>query len=215
MTAATIRKITQYMSRFEERSYKKGQVLIFGNEPMSSVYYLAEGQVRQYDISYRGDEVVVNVLCAPCLFPLSAMIKATPNRYFFEACGAVSIYRAPVLLVKSFLKSNPDVVWHLLDQASVGADNMFDRLAHIMGGSAHSRVLYELLTQSRLIGQKRKTLWHLAINETEIAARCGLSRETVSREMHKLKEAGLLDITRKGIVLRSPELLAEKLRSGL
>jgi len=215
MSVATIRKITQFMSRFEERSYKKGQVLVFGNEPVSSVYFVVEGQVRQYDISYRGDEVVVNVLCTAGLFPLSSALAGVANRYFFEAAGPVRLYRAPVDAVLEFLKTNPDVVWYLLSQASVGASNMFDRLAHIMGGSAHSRVLYELIAQGQLIGEKRQATWHLAINESELAARSGLSRETVSREVHKLKEAGLLDVSRKGIVLQNLDGIVAKLRVGL
>ena len=215
MTAATIRMITQFMSRFEERSYKKGQVLVFGNEPVSWMYYLVKGQVRQYDISYRGDEVVVNVLCGPALLPLASVLVHVPNRYFFEAAGPVRLYRAPTPAVVDFLRDNPEVVWYLLAQASMGASNMFDRLVHIMAGSAHSRVLYELVAQGRLIGEKHRSAWHLAINETELAARSGLSRETVSREVHKLKEAGLLEVSRKGIVLRNLEGITEKLKVGL
>ena len=194
---------------------KKGQVIICGGEPLDSVYYLAAGQLRQYDISYRGDEVVVNTLASPSLFPLGPTLAGLHNRFFFEASSESHIYQAPTKEATMFLQQNPDVMFFVLHQFCVGSDGLFDRLAHIMGGSARSRVLYELLIQGRLIGERRKSFIFIPLNESELASRSGLSRETVSREVHKLKKVGLLDVSRKGILLHDTDTLAEKLRVGL
>lgn len=213
--AEIARKITRFMSQYESKQHKKGQVIIRAGDPIDSAYYLAAGQVRQYAASYRGDEVVVNTIAAPSLFPLGSTLAGLRNRFFFETSTDVRLYQAPTKDVVQFLAENPNVVFYLLHKCCVDSDSLFERLAHMMGGSARSRVSYELLVQSRLVGERRKMLVLIPLNESELAARCGLSRETVSREVHKLKNAGLLEVSRKGILLHDPDLLAEKLRVGL
>jgi len=211
MTTDTVQRLTDYFSHFEKRSYRKGQVLIFGGEAPRHVYYLVQGSVRQYDISYRGDEIVVNTYKAPAFFSMPTIMSHVPNRYFFETTTDVELYQAPPETIVDFLQLNPDVMFELLCTAYAGVDGLLERMAHLMGGSAQTRVLYELALECRECEDKKQTTCLIALNESELAARSGLTRETVSREIHKLKVAGLLDISRKGILLKDPGLLEEKL----
>jgi CRP-like cAMP-binding protein len=73
-----------------------------------------------------------------------------------------------------------------------------------MSGTARSRLLYELLIEARRFGEKQPDGGYvLQSNETDLAARSGLSRETISREMKKLKAQGLVDITKSRIIIHS------------
>ncbi|HSX07403.1 MAG TPA: Crp/Fnr family transcriptional regulator [Candidatus Saccharimonadales bacterium] len=215
MPTAITRKITRFISQYESHSYRKGEVLLFGGEPIADLLYLQAGQVRQYDISYRGDEVVVNALKNDVFFPLAAVMARLPNRYFFEAVTEVQVCHVPLPDVQIFLQENHDVLLHLFQQVCAEAAGSYERLAHMMGGTAPSRVLYELLTQARMFGEKQGTVIFIAMSESELAARSGLSRETVSREVHKLKKTGLLDVSRKGLTIKDRKQLEQKLGSQL
>jgi CRP-like cAMP-binding protein len=77
-----------------------------------------------------------------------------------------------------------------------------------MAGTARSRVLYELLIECQRFGAPNGQDIAISLTETDIGARAGLARETVSREMHKLKKSGLIAIMKNKITVNNFGLLA-------
>lgn len=76
--------------------------------------------------------------------------------------------------------------------------------------------LYELLIECRRFGDKQTDgSCRIALKETELAARAGLTRETVSREMQKLVAEGLVMAGRSGIVVTGIDALEKKLGAEL
>lgn len=216
MAPQVAKKVTDFFGKYPIKQYDEGEILILAEENPKYVFYLTEGQVREYDISYRGDEIVVNVFKPPAFFPMSWPVAKTPNRYFFEAAGKVKAHLAPPEEVLEFIKANPEVALDLLTRLYIGVDGMRRRMAHLMGGSAKSRLLFELIIECRRFGRQYKDGSYLVkINETEIGARAGLSRETISRGMKDLKRQKLISVNRSGIVLKDLDALELKLGSGL
>ena len=64
-------KVNQFFSRYRPRSYDKGQILIMNGDSATDIYHLVRGTVKVYDISYRGEEIVLNVFKPPAFFPMS------------------------------------------------------------------------------------------------------------------------------------------------
>ena len=54
----------------------------------------------------------------------------------------------------------------------------------------------------------------LPANKTVIASRLGITKETFSRLLHELTALGLVEVSRREIVLRDPQRLAELARGG-
>jgi CRP-like cAMP-binding protein len=72
--------------------------------------------------------------------------------------------------------------------------------------------MYELLIACRRFGEKSNTgSYSLVMNETDLAARAGLSRETVSREMKKLENEGLVKIKSGKVTIADMAAFEEKL----
>lgn len=194
MNVAVEHKVDEFFSQFPLRRYKKGQILIYGGDEPSGVFYLVEGVVRKYDISKTGDEVVVNIFQPPEFFPLVWALDKIPNEYFFETVMPVSVRRAPISATVKFLNDNPDVVFGLLNRVYATVDGLQRRMAHLMGGTARTRTLYELIRICQRFGSQNGTKCVVSIPETGLARQAGLSRETVSREMHKLQTKGLVKV---------------------
>jgi CRP-like cAMP-binding protein len=201
-------KIEAFFAQYPQRQYHKGQILIHAHDEPTHVFYLLEGKVKQYDISQRGDEVVLNEFKPPAFFPMSYAINRTPNVYFFEAETDVALRQAPNDEAVVFLKANPDVLYDLLSRVYKGTDGLLGRLAHLMAGTARSRVLYELLVECRRFGEPRGKGVAISLTESDIGSHAGLARETVSREIHKLKEEGLISIVKKEIWVNDLDRLA-------
>jgi CRP/FNR family cyclic AMP-dependent transcriptional regulator len=187
-------KITEFFGGFPQRGAAQGQIIIQAHEDPKWIYHLIEGRVKQFDISYRGDEVVLNTFKPPAFFPMSFAINRTHNLYFYQAETAVQYHQAPLADALGFLRSHPDVLYDLLSRVYSGTDGLLGRLAHLMAGSARSRVLYELLIECRRFGEKRGPGASIALTESDIAAHAGLARETVSRELKRLKDEGVVII---------------------
>jgi CRP-like cAMP-binding protein len=201
-------QVAAFFAQYQSRTYREGQILIHAHDNPAYVYHLLAGRVKQYDISYRGDEVVLNTFQPPAFFPMSSAMNGTPNVYFFQAETDVELQQAPVEDVIAFIRAAPDVLYDLLARVYRGTDGLLGRLAHIMADSARNRILYELLIEGRRFGVAHESGVAIPVNEHEVGTRAGLARETVNREMNKLKKDNLVMITKNEIVITDIERLA-------
>ena len=218
MTApsAVTKKIDEHFSTYPKRSYPKGQILVFADESPAHVFYMVSGSVRKYDVSYRGDEVIVNLFKPPAFFPMSWAINRTPNRYFYKTETDVELHVISADDALQFVTDNPDVMLDLLSRIYKGMDGLLGRVVHLMSGSAKSRLLYELIMECRRFGtQNPDGSYTLIANEVDLAARSGLSRETVSREMKKVKTGSLVSVSGKGITINDLDALEKKLGTAI
>jgi CRP/FNR family transcriptional regulator, cyclic AMP receptor protein len=209
-------KVHEHFSSYPRREYPKGQILVFADESPDHIFYIVEGRVRKYDVSYRGDEVIINMFKPPAFFPMSWAVNRTPNSYFYKTETPVVLHAVPTDDALAFLKENPDVMLDLLSRLYRGLEGMYGRLVHLMSGTARSRLVYELIIECRRFGAEQPDGGYLLkINELDLAARSGLSRETVSREMSKLKDKKWVNITKSGIVVHDIAKLQGSLGDGL
>lgn len=216
MNDSVTQKVAAYFDQYPKRCYDKGQILIHAGDKPQAVYYIASGKVRQYNISYRGDEVVVNIFKERAFFPMLWAITDAENHYFFAAESDTEVRIAPKEAVVEFLRANPDVMYDLLSRLYSGIDGLLGRMAHLMAGTAKSRVIYELILECRRFGKAANDgSYHLALKETDLAAHSGLSRETVSRELHKIARDQLIVLVRGGITVPRLDALEEKLGTEL
>lgn len=208
------KKIDAAFTKYPKRIYPKGQIVIFGGEEPSAIYYIKQGRIREYDISYRGDEVIVNMFKPPAFFPMSWAINRSDNPYFFKAEIDSELHIVPADEALAFIKENPDVMLDLLSRVYKGMVGLFGRIVHLMSGTAKSRLLYELIIECRRFGEHQKDgSFVLNIKESDLASRSGLSRETVNRELQTVKKDGLVLIGNKGIIVKDLKALEKKLGS--
>src|SRR6266545_4746184 len=95
MDTAVLNKIDAFFIQFKQQTYKKGEILIRADDDPSGIFYLKNGVVKEYAISKKGDELVINIFQPISFFPMSWVINETHNIYFFEAMTDVTLWRAP------------------------------------------------------------------------------------------------------------------------
>jgi CRP-like cAMP-binding protein len=212
MDTAIMDKIEEFFGQYRLRHYAKGQILILNGDDTNYVYHLVKGRVKEYDVTYRGDEIILNVFKPPAFFPMSLAINKTPNPYIYEAETNIDIRQAPAEEAVTFIKDNPDVMFDLLSRLYRGTDGLLARMAHLMTSSAKARLMFEILLACRRYGEgKDDGSCTITLNEGDLAARAGLSRETVSREMGKLHSEELLELTGGTITIHNISIFEERL----
>lgn len=195
MQPITIKTISAFYDRYPLKRYKKGHVFILPGETVDIAYFLIEGKVKVYDVSYRGDEIIITNRVPPAIFPISFVVNTAPTRYMYEATTDTVIRQAPIKDVREFLYDNPKVVLDLLANSYTILDSVLERMVHYIASNARSRLIYALLSECREFGVLNDDgTYRIDVNEKELGSRAGLSRETVSREARSLKRMKLLEI---------------------
>lgn len=202
MKSTTSTAFDSFFNSYPLKRYKKGHILILSGEQTQHAYSLVEGKMKIYDVTYRGDEIIINTFQPPAFFPLSLIINATPTRYIYEADSDIIIRQAPRLDTVRFLDSHPAVVLDLLAHLYSNVDNILERMVHSISSNAKGRLVYSLIDECRNFGEQQADgSFILRITERELGARAGLSRETVSREAKSLKITKLIEIHHTNIVI--------------
>lgn len=208
MDEAIKAKVESFFKDYQYRQYRKGEVLVRADEDPPGVFYLVNGKVRQYDITEQGAVVIVNIFKPPAFFPMSWAINQTPNTYFFEAMEPLELWLAPRQETVDFIRANPDVQFNLLSRLYRGTDGLLLKMTHLMGASAYGRVMLELIIAVKRFGEpSSKGEIRLDITAAELAGRTGLTRETVSRELQKLKAKKLIRVSLGTIVIPNLAML--------
>ncbi len=213
MPVSAIQEIQDFFADYRLQTVEKGKLLIRGGSEPDGVYFLAKGEVRQFDIAPTGDEIVVNVFKSPAFFPMSWAINGTPNRYFYGAYTDLKVRKAPAKVTVAFLHEHPDATFDLLSRVYRGVDGLLNRMVFLMQNSARKRVLFELWLSSQRFGTRNPNgSYNLEITESELATRSGLTRETVSREMRVIKQQGLVKMITGGMVVNGLDALGRELQ---
>jgi CRP/FNR family transcriptional regulator len=205
-------KVLDYLADKPHAQYAKGETILTPGEGSEQVFFLAEGRIKAHEVSYRGDEVVVSLIQSPAFFPLSWAINHVPNRFYYKADKDSLVYKAGKDEILDFIEKNPDVMFNQLSRVYASYDGMLGRLVQMMAGTAKTRLLYELIIECRRFGsQQPDGSCRLDATERDLAARAGLTRETVSREMSKLKRQDWVTVNGKGIFIHDTAQLERAL----
>lgn len=211
-------KINSFFSRFKHQIYKKGEILIRADDNPPGVFYLKSGYVKQYAISKKGDEIIINTFKPEAIFPMSWVINDTANSYFYEATTDAQVWRAPKHDVLKFIKNKPDVLFDLLSRVHKGLDWLLMRMYYLMSGSAYDRLIIELFIHAKRFGKKSlgdEAAIELKISERELASHIGMARETISREIKLLKDKKLIKFNKNILIINNLNKLKEELSESL
>lgn len=196
-------KLDNFFKQYKHQIYQKGEILIRVDDDPEGVFYLTSGTVKEYAISKKGEELVVNIFKPISFFPMSWAINQSPNNYYYEALEEAETWKAPREKVVEFIKSNPDILFDLMSRVYKGTDGMLKRMTYLMAGEAYSRVITELLITAKRFGKPEGEMAQLHISEKDIANQSGMARETVSREIKSLKDKGLVTFRKNELIIKS------------
>lgn len=207
MKPAISSKVSRFFGEYPVRRYSKGDIIVFADSTVPPVFFIVKGKIGQYDIAESGNKAMLNIFHPPAFFPMMNALTGTPNRHFYEALTDVQVRVAPHEEVVGFLSDNNDVTLDLLARVYSGIDGLLGKMTHLMAGTARSRILQELTVAATRFGDEQPSGARIIqMTEAQLANQTGLARETVSRELQKLKKDGLISMS-KGTIVVEPSLI--------
>lgn len=212
MDKSITKKLKLFFGKFPQMTFQKGELLIRTEENPQGIFYLSSGSIRQYALSESGEEITINLYKPVCFFPMTWAINSITNHYYFEAMTDSLVHMAPKIEVVQFIKQNPDVLYNLLKRILSGLDSLLLRMEYLMAGNAYKRLIIILLISAKRFGEKSLSPSGIKLQmiQKEIANQAGISRETVCREMQKLKKKGLIHFVGNTIIIADMNKLEEE-----
>lgn len=201
MDSSIIAKLDTFFSQFSSKEYKKGEIIIQANTQPSGIFYIESGIVRRYYLSENGEEVTLNLYKPHSFLPMSWAVGNVKNIHFYEAMTPLLARRAPKDAVVAFVKENPDVMYDLLRRIYIGMEGLWMHVESLTAGNSYIKLAASLVILAKRFGVKEKNnlVVKLKMSEKDLANYAGMSRETASRELQKLKKEHLVDF-QKGIL---------------
>jgi CRP-like cAMP-binding protein len=181
-----------------ERSYPKGSVILFEDDPGDALYLVASGQVKVVLIGEDGREVILSVLGEGAFFGEMALLDDEPR-----SAHVIAMEDSVVLALRredfrARLRASPEVAIALLKELSRRLRRADDQIGSLVLLDVGGRVAELLVRLADEEGGDRITR---KLTHATIAQMIGSSRETVSRTMRDLQDKNLVAVTRQEIVL--------------
>jgi CRP/FNR family cyclic AMP-dependent transcriptional regulator len=190
-----------------EKSYPKGSVILFEDDPGDSLFVVRDGRVKVVLIGEDGREVILGVLGVGEYFGELSLIDDRPRSAHVIAMEDSNLL---VLRREDFRKrveSSPSVAWSLLTELSRRLRRADDKIGGLVLLDVPGRIARLLLDLAEESGTNaiEKTLTHQTI-----AQMIGASRETVSRAMKDFQDAGWITVERRRIALADRSALEQR-----
>jgi CRP/FNR family transcriptional regulator, cyclic AMP receptor protein len=190
-----------------EKSYPKGSVILFEDDPGDSLFVVRDGRVKVVLIGEDGREVILGVLGVGEYFGELSLIDDRPRSAHVIAMEDSNLL---VLRREDFRKrveSSPSVAWSLLTELSRRLRRADDKIGGLVLLDVPGRIARLLLDLAEESGTDaiEKTLTHQTI-----AQMIGASRETVSRAMKDFQDAGWITVERRRIALADRAALEQR-----
>ena len=190
-----------------EKSYPKGSVILFEDDPGDSLFVVRDGRVKVVLIGEDGREVILGVLGVGEYFGELSLIDDRPRSAHVIAMEDSNLL---VLRREDFRKrveSSPSVAWSLLTELSRRLRRADDKIGGLVLLDVPGRIARLLLDLAEESGTNaiEKTLTHQTI-----AQMIGASRETVSRAMKDFQDAGWITVERRRIAIADRGALEQR-----
>lgn len=197
-------ELESFVELTRERSFPRGSVILFENDPGDSLFVVRLGRVKVVLIGEDGREVILGVLGVGQHFGELSLIDEQPRSAHVIAMEDASLIILRRDDFRKRVESSPSVAWSLLTELSRRLRRADDKIGGLVLLDVPGRIARLLLDLSEESGtnQIEKSLTHQTI-----AQMIGASRETVSRAMKDFQDAGWISVERRRISLADKQAL--------
>jgi len=190
-------KLKAFFSQYRRVNYKRGEIILQEETP-ENIFYIHKGFVKVYTISDNGDERLILIYQAGEIFPLTWAVNNVENDFFFGAASDVILHLSPKEDFIDYLQREPDVMYYLLQKSLDIGHEMEDRIQNLEQSKASTKIIYLFKFLAQRFGkiEKNKVKVNLRLAHHDIASLVGISRETASIEIKKLKDQKIISFSR-------------------
>ncbi|MBU6389902.1 Crp/Fnr family transcriptional regulator [Patescibacteria group bacterium] len=213
MDPTSTQQLEEFFSHYTAMHYDKGERILREYDASPGVFYIRQGVIRVYLISEEGNELTALMHSTHNIFPLRWAMAGLPNIYNYQSMNGTEVWRAPREAFLDFIKEHPDSLMQVSQQLIMDCSALVYRLQHTVFGNAYAKVAAVVLTAGKRFSANSNTggsvVVEVPLTHQQIADSAGITRETASLEMKKLKEEGLISYKGRSLIINDIESLGK------
>lgn len=195
--------ITEIAAKFPGtiRHFKAKAPIIYQGEVPRSGFFIKKGIVKVYNLHANGNEQILRFYGPGDFFPLPWLYGKVSTEFFYyeavENCEVVSITRQDV---DTIIKRDPELGRYILDSVLSDQTALNLRIISLEQPRANEKLeftLYYLLFRyGKHVGDEKYVI-NMSLTHITLANLVGLTRETITTEMNRLRKNGIISYTKK------------------
>lgn len=192
------------------RRYRRGMLLFSAGEPSDAVFFVLHGSVRIYRDTPEGNEQTLQLMRANDAINVVGFLD-----HSVYPASAETLADSELALVRTadfahLVRTHTDLSWSLLVEMSRRLRWAQGRIYDFALRTAAGRVASSLVQLAEREGKRQPDgsyLFDIPLTHRELGQLAGISRETVTRMLHRLRESGAIRWTEEGYVHLDPDRL--------
>jgi len=192
------------------RTVKKRSILIYQGEVPRQVYIVLSGLFKVYRLGNFGEEQIAGFRMKDDIFPISWLFgKTSSTLFYYEAMedSEVLTVEKPVLL--ELAEQHPEIKQQLFDYVVNSYTGLTMQVTALEQSRAAEKLLLMLYYLMYRYGKQTTAgvyRVNLRLTHTTLGSLMGLTRETTTMELGRLKRKKIIDYDSKGYTIYRSEL---------
>ncbi|MEZ5524288.1 MAG: Crp/Fnr family transcriptional regulator [Pseudomonadales bacterium] len=201
----SLERIEPLLSSSRICSVDRGAVIIKQGDTVKYLYLLIEGSVRLYRTNRTGKEVSISMLKAGDTFMESVLFMDGPSPVRAKALNACKFFLVPAATLRQQIRNERSLGTNLLRIIARHYQNAIQQIESVATKPPLDRLGYYLL-KLYMEQNPHGPYVDLLFPKTSIASHLGMTPETFSRSIRKLRALGI-ELDYKRILIRKEEAL--------
>jgi CRP-like cAMP-binding protein len=205
-------EVANFATLAREKSYPRGSVILFEDDPGDSLFVVREGRVKVVLVAEDGREVILGILGIGEHFGELSLIDDQPRSAHVVAMEDSTLL---VLRREDFrrrVEQNPAVAWALLMELSRRLRRADEKIGSLVLLDVPGRIARVILDAA---AERGGDFIDRPLTHQTIAHVIGASRETVSRAMREFVEAGWISTEQRRIRIMDRAALEKRSQQRL
>jgi CRP-like cAMP-binding protein len=199
---------------FEERRYSPDQEIFHQGDPTETVYMVADGRVKLTRVAREGFESVLCVRRAGEYFCPVSVIDRGPQLGTAEAAGEVVLLEADREQFNALCDNHPELLAMVQGTCIGEIRSLMLRVEAFAFSNVRERLAMTILEESARQQGNAKPSDEIRITQQELAGLVGASRESISRNMTRFVDNGMVQTGRGRITILDRGALKELSGAG-
>lgn len=204
----SLKKLSEIIT---EREYKKGSNIFIEGEVAEAVYVVKSGKVKIYKTGQDGKEHIIHIMGEGEVFAEACIFDVCPYPASADAVENTVVYVISNRDLEAILEKHPKISIELVKVMAKRLRMVAMQIENLSLKDAYQKTaalivqLFKVHNKEMKNGSKIK----LEVSRADMANMVGLTRETLTRALFKLKSDGIIDIEGKDLIILDWENLMD------
>lgn len=203
--------LTPFFKKYRLFRYEKGEIIYRPGEEILTVAFAKSGFVRLYTISKEGKEITTNLFKPLFYLTLIYSNNKMLCRHYFECVTPVELWKVPKTEFIDFIAKNPEIAHTLNNLILRVLENIIFDMENIISGNSYKKTASIIASLAKQYGVKDsitgQVLIDFSMTHEILASLTGLTRETTSLQIKKLRDKEIIVTKGKHLIINNPDKL--------